>query len=112
MYHLAFETSCDDTSIAVMQDNTVIALVTRSQITEHADTRGVVPEVAARLHANVVFDVLNEVLNTASITLQDLVFVSVTHEPGLVPSLLVGKTVAKTLAHLLNIPLILVHHIE
>jgi N6-L-threonylcarbamoyladenine synthase len=69
MYHLAFETSCDDTSIAIMQGDRVVALVTRSQIAEHADTRGVVPEVAARLHANVVFEVLDEVLATAKITL-------------------------------------------
>lgn len=112
MYHLAFETSCDDTSIAVMQDDRVVVLVTRSQIAEHADTRGVVPEVAARLHANVVFEVLDEVLATAKITLEDLSFMSVTTEPGLIPSLLVGKTVAKTLAHLLGIPLFLIHHIE
>jgi N6-L-threonylcarbamoyladenine synthase len=112
MYHLAFETSCDDTSIAVMQDDRVIVLITRSQIAEHADTRGVVPEVAARLHANVVFEVLDEVLAAAKITLNDLSFMSVTAEPGLMPSLLVGKTVAKTLAHLLNIPLLLIHHIE
>ncbi len=99
MYHLAFETSCDDTSIAVMRDHRVLSLVTRSQIKEHEETQGVVPEVAARLHANVVFEVLAEALEIAQITLTDLSFVSVTVEPGLVPSLLVGKTVAKTLAH-------------
>jgi N6-L-threonylcarbamoyladenine synthase len=112
MYHLAFETSCDDTSIAVMREDRVIALLTRSQIAEHADTRWVVPEVAARLHASVVFEVLDEVLSSAHITLKDLSFISVTVEPGLIPSLLVGKTVAKTLGHLLGIPVIPIHHIE
>ena len=95
-----------------MFEDRVISLVTRSQIAEHEITQGVVPEVAARLHANVVFDVLDEALKIASIKLNDLEFISVTTEPGLVPSLLVGKTVAKTLAYSLDIPLISVHHIE
>ncbi len=61
--HLAFETSCDDTSIAVFSGTTLLAMHTESQI--HSDTGGVVPEVAARLHANVVFDVLDRVMNDA-----------------------------------------------
>ncbi len=99
MYHLAFETSCDDTSVALMQQDRLIAMVTRSQLTEHAETQGVVPEVAARLHANVIFEVVHEVLQQANISLEEIEFFSCTAEPGLLPSLLVGKTVAKTLAH-------------
>ena len=108
--HLAFETSCDDTSIAVFRGTELLSLHTESQL--HSDTGGVVPEVAARLHANVVFDVLDRVLSEAQITLDDLDFISATSEPGLIPSLLVGKTVAKTLAHTKDIPLFWINHIE
>jgi N6-L-threonylcarbamoyladenine synthase len=58
MYLLAFETSCDDTSIAVFKDTELIGMKTDSQIALHQPTKGVVPEVAAREHANVIFDVL------------------------------------------------------
>lgn len=71
-----------------------------------------VPEVAARLHANVIFDVLAEVLQLGNVRLPDIGYVDCTSEPGLLPSLLVGKTVAKTLAHGLGIPLQWIHHIE
>lgn len=112
MLHLAFETSCDDTSIALMDDDRVLHMVTRSQLKEHLETQGVVPEVAARLHANVIFDVLREVLELGGVTLRDIRYIDCTSEPGLLPSLLVGKTVAKTLAHGLRIPLQWIHHIE
>ena len=59
---LAFETSCDDTSIALFEDANLIAMHTKSQIKIHNETGGVVPEVASREHANVIFDVLDEVL--------------------------------------------------
>ena len=108
--HLAFETSWDDTSIAVFRGTELLSLHTESQL--HSDTGGVVPEVAARLHANVVFDVLDRVLSEAQITLDDLDFISATSEPGLIPSHLLGKTVAKTLAHTKDIPLFWINHIE
>jgi N6-L-threonylcarbamoyladenine synthase len=112
MLHLAFETSCDDTSIALMDDDRVIQMVTRSQLTEHLATQGVVPEVAARLHANVIFEVLDEVLQAGGVTLRDIGYIDCTSEPGLLPSLMVGKTVAKTLSYGLGIPLQWIHHIE
>lgn len=112
MLHLAFETSCDDTSIALMEDDQLLQMVTRSQITEHLATQGVVPEVAARLHAHVIFEVLDEVLIAGKVTLSDIKYIDCTSEPGLLPSLLVGKTVAKTLARTLDIPLHWIHHIE
>ena len=59
---LAFETSCDDTSIALFDDDQLVVMETESQITIHNQTGGVVPEVAAREHANVIFDVLDRVL--------------------------------------------------
>lgn len=62
MYILAFETSCDDTSVAIFKDDTLIAMDTASQIKIHNKTGGVVPEIAAREHANAIFDVLQNVL--------------------------------------------------
>lgn len=71
-----------------------------------------VPEVAARLHANVIFDVLGEVLEVSGKTLQDIELIACTEHPGLMPSLLVGMTVAKTLSHTMNIPYLAIDHIE
>ncbi|MDD2891701.1 MAG: tRNA (adenosine(37)-N6)-threonylcarbamoyltransferase complex transferase subunit TsaD [Candidatus Gracilibacteria bacterium] len=112
MYLLAFETSCDDTSIAIFRNRELIAMKTRSQIREHNETKGVVPEVAARLHANNIFGVLEEVLKEANITLNGINKIACTESPGLMPSLLVGISVAKTLAKTLKIPYIPIDHIE
>lgn len=112
MYLLAFETSCDDTSIAIFRNRELIAMKTRSQIREHNETKGVVPEVAARLHANNIFWVLEEVLKEANITLNGINKIACTESPGLIPSLLVGISVAKTLAKTLKIPYIPIDHIE
>ncbi len=109
---LAFETSCDDTSIALFEDNTLISMNTASQIKIHNLTWGVVPEVASREHANVIFDVLDVVLNEGNISLQDIDYLAVTTHPGLVPSLLTGITVASTLSETLKIPIISIDHIE
>lgn len=111
MYILAFETSCDDTSVAVMRDSHCIALSTRTQL-EHDVTGGVVPEVAARSHANAIFPCINDALLEAQITLQDIDYIACTDKPGLLPSLLTGMTVAKTLALSLEKSLIWVDHIE
>ncbi|MBP8016561.1 tRNA (adenosine(37)-N6)-threonylcarbamoyltransferase complex transferase subunit TsaD, partial [Candidatus Gracilibacteria bacterium] len=112
MYILAFETSCDDTSIAIFKNAKLIAMDTKSQIKEHSKTGGVVPEVAARLHANNIFLVLKKVLKDSGIGLNKIDYIACTNEPGLLPSLLVGLTVAKTLSKILNIPLILINHIQ
>jgi len=112
MYILAFETSCDDTSIAIFENDELVALDTKSQIKEHNETKWVVPEVAARLHANNIFTVLENVLKSAQIKLQDIDYIACTETPGLIPSLLVWLSVAKTLSKLLNKPLILINHIE
>jgi len=112
MLLLAFETSCDDTSVALFEDTKLLAMNTKSQIREHQATVGVVPEVAARLHANNIFEVLEKTLADAGKTYKDIEYIVCTVEPGLLPSLLVGMTVAKTLAHSLNIPLIPINHIQ
>lgn len=109
---LAFETSCDDTSIALFENDKLISMYTKSQIHIHTLTGGVVPEVASREHANVIFDVLDTVLTDANTKLKDIDYIAVTTEPGLIPSLLTGITVAKTLAHILRIPLVPINHIE
>ena len=112
MFTLAFETSCDDTSIAIFRDHDLLAMRTRSQIREHNETQGVVPEVAARLHANVVFDVLSEVLAEAKVELRSIDLIACTENPGLVPSLLVGMTVARSLSKLLGIEYMAIDHIQ
>lgn len=109
---LAFETSCDDTSIALFEDAQLIAMHTKSQIKIHNKTGGVVPEVASREHANAIFDVLDIVLSEANTSLQDIDYIAVTTHPWLVPSLLTGITVASTLSQSLNIPIIPIDHIE
>jgi N6-L-threonylcarbamoyladenine synthase len=79
---------------------------------EHEETVGVVPEVAARLHEANVFDTLDATLAEAGLSLRDLDAIAVTAEPGLMPSLLVGLTVARTLAHELGVPLLRINHIH
>lgn len=112
MLLLAFETSCDDTSVALFEDSKLLAMNTKSQIREHQATVGVVPEVAARLHANNIFTVLEKTLADAGKKYEDLEYIACTTEPGLLPSLLVGMIVAKTLSHALKIPLIPINHIQ
>lgn len=111
MYILAFETSCDDTSVALMQYDRLIALSTRTQL-EHDVTWGVVPEVAARSHANAIFPCIEDVLSESGLTLTDIDYFACTEKPGLLPSLLTGLTVAKTLSLALKKSLILIDHIE
>lgn len=112
MLILAFETSCDDTSIAVFRDTELLGMHTEFQIDTHAKTQGVVPEVAARLHANNIFIALDAALEKSGVKIEEIDVFACTSEPGLLPSLLVGKTVTKTLAHTYQKPLIWIDHIE
>ncbi|MFA5917214.1 MAG: tRNA (adenosine(37)-N6)-threonylcarbamoyltransferase complex transferase subunit TsaD [Candidatus Gracilibacteria bacterium] len=160
---LAFETSCDDTSIALFENDVLVAMDTASQIKIHEQTGGVVPEIAAREHANNIFKVLDNVLKNgkdffvipaeAGISskekhiennkvtnnlksniskdisksscelidsgsspegqlLRSINYIAVTMTPGLMPSLLTGITVARTISISLNIPLVEINHIE
>ncbi|MEI6672823.1 MAG: hypothetical protein WCL02_05885 [bacterium] len=109
---LAIETSCDDTSVGIIdfdgQIFTVDALLAYSQIADHQKYGGVVPEIASRLH----FDKIIEVISALGLdTIKDVDFISVTVHPGLPGSLVVGKTVASLLSSYLNKPLVHVHHI-
>lgn len=109
---LALETSCDDTAAAVVANGRqVLSSVRVNQDTLHAVTGGVVPEVAARQHLNAMHPVVAQALSEANITLAEVDAIAATLGPGLVGSLLIGTTVAKTLAVLANKPFIPVHHL-
>lgn len=109
---LAFETSCDDTSIAIFEDDKLLFMDTASQIKIHNITGGVVPEVAAREHANAIFWVLENVLKNTKLKLEQIDYIWVTTNPGLLPSLLTGTTVASTISTVLQIPIIPINHIQ
>ncbi|MDF2721460.1 MAG: tRNA threonylcarbamoyladenosine modification protein TsaD [Paenibacillus sp.] len=109
---LAVETSCDETSVAVVENGlTIRANIVSSQIETHKRYGGVVPEIASRQHVETVTLIIDEAVRTAGIRLTDLSAIAVTQGPGLVGSLLVGVVAAKALACALQIPLIGVHHI-
>ena len=113
MIILGIETSCDETSICVLKDGKeVLANIVSSQIDIHKEFGGVVPEIASRHHTKNISYVLDEALETAGITLQDITAIAVTVGPGLVGALLVGVSFAKSLAYILNVPLVPVHHIQ
>ena len=110
---LGIETSCDETSAAIVEDGRVIrANVVASQAELHAKYGGVVPEVASRMHVERMLPVLAECLSTAGMTYKDIDGIAVTNRPGLLGALLVGVSTAKTLAYALNLPLVGVHHLE
>ena len=110
---LAIETSCDETAAAVIENGvSILGNVVASQIDLHAEFGGVFPEVASRIHIEVVYDVIARALKESFMGVDDLDCVSVTVGPGLVGSLLVGVNVAKGLALGRNIPLLGINHIE
>ena len=111
MYILAFETSCDDTSVAILQDGHRRARRTASQALPHTASGGVVPEVAARMHEDAIFRVLDEALAEAGVTLADIDEIACTETPGLLPSLLVGLSVSRTLAAVTRKPWMPVNHV-
>ncbi|WP_326847740.1 tRNA (adenosine(37)-N6)-threonylcarbamoyltransferase complex transferase subunit TsaD [Priestia endophytica] len=109
---LAIETSCDETAVAIIQNGKeIIANVVASQIESHKRFGGVVPEVASRHHVEQMTIVIEEALQQAKLTMDDIDAVAVTEGPGLVGALLIGVNAAKALAFAHNKPLIGVHHI-
>ncbi|MEO6349992.1 MAG: tRNA (adenosine(37)-N6)-threonylcarbamoyltransferase complex transferase subunit TsaD [Candidatus Limnocylindrales bacterium] len=111
---LAVESSCDETAVAVVRDGRrIVANVIASQVALHGATGGIVPEVAARAHLRWMIPVLDEAKSRAGIDdWSEVEAVAVTEGPGLAGSLLVGLTMAKTLAWLYDLPLIPVNHLE
>ena len=110
---LGIETSCDETAAAVLADGAkILASVVASQDQVHAPYGGVVPELASRRHVEVIVPVIRKALSDASVSLADLTGIAVTQGPGLVGSLLVGCSVAKSLAYVRRLPLVGVNHLE
>lgn len=113
MLVLAIESSCDETSAAVVRDGReVLSNVVASQVDVHARYGGVVPELASRKHVEAISVVVDEALERGSVVLEDIEGIAVTRGPGLVGALLVGLSVAKSIAFARNIPLVGIHHME
>ena len=116
MYILGMESSCDETSVAVveMADGVrrICSNIVASQIDTHRLYGGVVPEIASRAHIEVISKITREALDTAGVSLSDIGLVAVTSHPGLIGALLVGVNFAKSLAFANNIPLVGVNHIR
>ena len=110
---LAIESSCDETAAAVVHNGREVrSNVISSQIDLHKLYGGVVPEIASRKHIEKINQVIEEALNEAEVTLDDIDAIGVTYGPGLVGALLVGVAEAKAIAYARNLPLVGVHHIE
>ena len=113
MLILAIETSCDETSIAVLKDGKeVLSNIVSSQIEIHKEFGGVVPELASRHHIKNISAIMEEALETAKISMEEIDYIAVTYAPGLIGALLVGISFAKGLAYSYKKPLIPVHHIK
>lgn len=108
---LAIESSCDDTSVAILKERNVLSNITASQDV-HKKYGGVIPELASRSHEQNIIPVTEEALKVASISLKEVDAVVYTKGPGLAGSLIVGNAFAKSLAMSLNIPLIGVNHMH
>lgn len=112
IFILSIETSCDETSIAIVKNGTeVVALTILTQMDTHAEFGGVVPEIASRMHTENITMVLEDTLRKANMKVSDVDAIAVTYAPGLLGSLLVGIEFAKVLSFVYNKPLIKVNHL-
>ena len=110
---LAFESSCDETAVAVVRDGrTVLSDAILSQADMHALYGGVVPEIASRKHVEAISGLTDQALSHAGLTKKDIDAVAVTYAPGLIGAVLVAVSFAKSVAYSLGVPLIPVHHIR
>lgn len=113
MYTLALETSCDETSAAVIQDGRqILSNIISTQVPIHRKFGGVVPEIASRQHIEYVMPIIKDALDTAHVSLQEIDHIGVTYGPGLVGALLVGVAAAKALSFALDKHLVGVNHME
>ena len=109
---LAIESSCDETSAAVLVGRNVLSNIVASQVSMHQKWGGVVPEAAARAHVEAILPVIDDAITQSGLSRSDIGAIAVTNRPGLVGALSVGLTAAKTMAFSLGIPFIGVHHLE
>ncbi len=110
---LSIESSCDETAAAVVEDGReVLSSVIASQVEEHKLYGGVVPEIASRRHAEAIVPVVSKALSDASLTMDDIDAIAVTHAPGLIGALLVGVNFAKGLSLATGKPLVPTHHLR
>jgi N6-L-threonylcarbamoyladenine synthase len=110
---LGIESTCDETAAAVVADGvSALSNVVATQVELHAKYRGVVPEIASRAHIENILPVMREAIEKAEVTLDDVDAIAVAHRPGLIGSLLIGVTAAKTLAWALGKPLVGVDHVH
>lgn len=113
IYTLAIESSCDETSVAVIENGrTVLSNIISSQIEDHKIYGGVVPEIASRKHIENINSVIDRALVESDMKLDDMDCIGVTYGPGLVGALLVGISTAKAISYAKKIPLVPVNHIE
>ena len=110
---LGIESSCDDTSVAILDNNrNILANVVKSQNKIHKPYKGIVPELAARSHVTFIDNIFKEALLTSNTSIEDIKLISATAGPGLIGGLLVGLTFAKTVSQVRNIPFVAVNHLE
>lgn len=112
MIILAIETSCDETSVAIIKDKKVLSNVIASQIKIHQKYGGIVPELAARAHSENIAIVLQTAIEKSKISLVEIDFIAYTSTPGLASCLHVGKVIAQTIAAYLEKPLLPCNHLE
>ena len=113
VYILALETSCDDTSVSVVKNgNEVLSNIVWNQNKTHEKFGGIVPELGARRHLKVINYVIEEAILKSGIQKDQISAIAVNNQKGLIRSLVVGVAAAKSLAYILEVPLISVHHIE
>ncbi|ATZ18189.1 tRNA (adenosine(37)-N6)-threonylcarbamoyltransferase complex transferase subunit TsaD [Mesoplasma melaleucae] len=109
---LAIESSCDEFSISIIDDGKILTNIISSQIEQHVNFGGVVPELAARLHLENISWVIKAALDTTNTKVETIDYVAYTEKPGLIGSLIIGRLVAETIASYINKPLMPLHHIE
>ena len=112
MLVLGLESTCDESSAALLESPTnILVNIVKSQVDDFKKYGGVVPEIASRLHLNYLMGTVNEALEKSGKKISDIDLIAVSHRPGLLGGLLVGTTIAKTLALLLKKPLVMVDHL-
>ena len=112
MIGLTIETSCDETSVCILKDGReVLSNIVSTQIEIHKEYGGVVPEIASRKHLTNISYVVDEAMKKADVKFEDIEYIGITYGPGLVGALLVGLSYAKSLAYMLDIPIVPTHHI-